>query len=665
MKTRYTYPALMFLLMLLALLSVQQLSAGNLRKDKPLSAKASLKAADLFYKQYKYREAAASYQEALKAGSADKKFYITRQIAKTYRAMFDYDNAVTWYGKLMDYSSDVANQDIYEYAQLLKSVQNYDKAMEVYELYAKKAGLSAADVETFRASCLWAKTHMNDKPLFNLSPTTIQTGGPFLGADYYNAGFIVAQPQMPEPMSVTAYSDLQYVRGSDSVNFGKGEKLPGRTNGLSNEAQPSLSADGKTMYFVKNTTDVGEYNPKKAGSMPVNADGVSLVGIYVSYNRDGEWTRPAMLSFNSTNYSCTYPFIDKDGKTLYFASNKPGGSGGFDIYKATLQNDSVFSEPVNLGRDINSADDDFAPRVYHSTFYYASRGKGGFGGADLFAAGMDAKTGRIEKPQNMGIPFNSPKDDFYILFRESKKEGYLASNREGGHGVDKLYYFKKIFIPDTLDGTIRDRITNYPLKDVKVELYEIKEHGDSAYVDATSTNKDGYWEFLIDPEKRYKTHFTLNDYEPKAFTLLAVGDNGDPNRDRTIGQMRNIRFSPVVKKNKIIKIDNIYFDFNKADIRSESYSILNNLLEFLNENPAADVELSAHTDAVGSDAYNIKLSNGRARSCFDYLTSKGIDPKRIVPKGYGESHLLNNCKDAKKCSEEENQLNRRVEVKFL
>lgn len=622
------------------------------------SSKTLLKEGDEFFKQYKFREASVSYQEALKEAT-DKKMYITQKLAKTYLMLFEYQNAAQWYGKLMEYSSDVTGLDIAEYISVLKNLEMYDKAIEICDLHASKIRLAGLSPEDIRQSCEWAKKHLHDEKKYDLFPTNLQTQGVFLGADFYNSGMMYAC--VSKDAAKTTYSDLRYVKMMDSVTFSAPENLAGKLNNGSNDAQPSITMDGKTLYFTKNTTDVASYNPKKGNRPEINMEGISPLNLYVSVNVNGEWSAPKRLSFASNEYSCAYPFIDADNKTLYFASNRAGGFGGFDIYKSVLENDTVFSTPKNLGREVNSAGDDFSPRVHGRKLYYASRGKGGFGGADLFVCDLNA-AGEAGSATNMGLPFNSSKDDFCILFK-NEKDGYLASNRESERGYDKLYYFKEIPPPfDTISGIVADRITNAGIPGVDVKLYEIR-NKDSVLVNTTLTDSTGYWMFVVDPTKNYVVKINMKDYYEKRYVVPS--HKKPKERREAVAALRNVSLSPMVKKNNIVKINNIYFDFNKANIRNDSYAILNNLLGFLNENPQAKIELSAHTDAAGNDKYNMKLSDNRAISCYEYLIGNGIDKSRITPKGYGETKLLNDCKDARKCSDAENQLNRRVEVKFL
>lgn len=658
MKTCYIRS--LMIIILFAFLSLESAAGFKVTLNSaPKNSKTLLKEGDEFFKQYKFREASVSYQEAIKEAT-DQKMYITQKLAKTYMYMFEYHNAIVWYEKLMQFSSDVTGLDIVEYISILKNLEMYDKAIEVCNTYAPKIRLANLSPDAIKQSCEWAKKHLNDVPKYYVLPTNMQTQGVFLGADFYNSGLMYASESKDAPK--TTYSDLRYTKMIDSVTFSAPESVAGRINSNSNDAQPSITMDGKTLYFTKNTTDIVSYNPKKANKPEIDMEGISPLNIYVSTNTNGEWSAPRRLSFASNDHSCAYPFIDADNRTLYFSSNRPGGYGGFDIYKCVLENDTLFSTPKNLGKEVNSAGDDFAPRVYNQKLYYASRGKGGFGGADLFVCDI-AANGDAGVPQNMGVAINSSKDDFYILFKKGEKDGYLASNRESERGYDKLYYFKEIPPPnDTLSGIVSDRITNAGIPGVDVKLYELI-NKDSVLVNSTVTDTTGYWMFAVNPTKRYAVVVNMKDYYEKRFTIPS-NKNAKERKD-AIAALRNISLSPVVKKNNIVKINNIYFDFNKANIRNESFSILNNLVGFLNENPQAKIELSAHTDAAGNDKYNLKLSDNRAISCYEYLIASGIAKSRIIPKGYGETKLLNNCSDAKKCSDSENQLNRRVEVKFL
>lgn len=621
----------------------------------------NLKAGDENFSLYKYNEALDYYLEAYKKGSPT--FYLTQQIAKSYRLLYDYQNALDWYGRLYGYKTDNSAENLKEYAQLLKNAEQYDKAVEIYREYVARSGGNEMLVEYFASTCVWAKQNIQASAKYGAYPTNIAKGKLHLGMAFYNQGLMVSVPKNSGADEKTVYYNLAYVKSLDTVNFAKPEELEGDVHATYYEAGPALSPDGKTLYYTRNSTDASTYKPKKAAKYNIDKNGSSNLQIFSSRNTNGVWSRGRPLNVSSLDYNCVFPCVSTDGKVLYFCSNMPGGSGGYDIYKAEIVNDTMLGRPMNLGSEINTIEDDLYPYVTKEHFYYSSRGKNGFGGLDIQKAQI--VNGSVVNPKNMGVPFNSSKDDFSILFKESGRQGYFVSNREGAHGGDIVWYFHKLLIWDTIKGTVIDRITAHAIQGVKVSLYEIDAKGNKVFVKDTLTDKSGDWLFITDPEKAYRVVFQFNNYDSKEFYIPEKDLAVKPSRRDVITMLNPLNLYPTVKKDNVVKIDNIYFDFDKATIRPESYAILDNLVNFLKENATARIELSAHTDAAGNDKYNLKLSDGRAKSCFDYLVAKGIDPSRLIPKGYGETRLLNNCKDAKKCSEAENQLNRRVEVKFL
>lgn len=622
----------------------------------------NLKMGDENFNLYKFHEALDYYTDAYNGGS-EKKFYLTQQIAKSYKLIYDYKPALEWYGKLYDFKTDNTPDNLKDYAQLLKNDRQYDKAIEIYKEYSSRTGQDELLAEYFAATCIWSKQNSNKEPKYAVYSTNIEKSSLHLGMTFYNNGLIISAPKSSNYDQKTVYYNLSYVKAQDTITFSKPEELSGDVHSAYYEAGPSISPDGKTLYYTRNSTDASAYKPKKASKYNIDINGSANLQLYRSLNMNGVWSKGRPLNVNSLEYNCVFPCVSMDGKVLYFCSNMAGGYGGYDIYKSDIINDTVIGKPVNLGLEINTIEDDLYPYMTKDNFYYASRGKNGFGGLDIQKAQFT--NGTITNPQNMGVPFNSPKDDFSILFRENGKEGYFTTNREGDHGGDKVYYFKKRLIWDTIKGAVIDRITAHAIEGVKVSLYEVDAKGNKVFIKDTLTTKDGKWLFITDPEKAYYVSFKLNNYDSKEFFIPEKDLAVKPSRRDVITMLNPLNLYPTVKKDNVVKIDNIYFDFDKASIRTESYTILDNLVNFLKENATARIELSAHTDAAGNDKYNLKLSDDRAKSCFTYLVSKGIDASRLIPKGYGETRLLNNCKDAKKCSDAENQLNRRVEVKFL
>lgn len=621
-----------------------------------------LEEADEFYRRRMYREAIASYQAALQENVVVKKFYMTQQIAKTYKRLFDYKNAADWYKQLMNFKEENTAENIYEYAEILMSLERYDEAVTVFKSYVEKTG-NPEMLSKYEMLCKWPKDNANLVKKFVTYKTNIETGGRSMGVFMYQNGILYALPQEQNFSVKTTYYDLAFASSADSIQFGAPVVLAGSTNRSFYEGTPMVSADGKYLFFTSNASETEKYKPRQADKAGIGKSGLNALQIYQATNSNNTWEDVKLLSFNSTEYSCAFPFLSDDGKTLYFSSDMPGGFGGFDLYYSTKNNDNTWSTPKNLGTNVNTSRDEYYPFVSGSKLYFSSRGLPGFGGSDIYVSTLTNNT--AGKAENMGKPFNSPKDDFSFVINSSGKAGYFSSNREGESGYDLVYYFKVKYVPDTLRGLVIDKITNKPVNAVTVSLFLLADDGTETKVNQMNTGPDGKWEFLVDPEKKYKVKYELPDYNTEERTVADINSVGEIKRNEDKAKLSPVYMTPIVKKNNVVRIDNIYFDFDKASIKAESYPILDNIASFLKDNPAARIELSAHTDAVGNDNYNLQLSKKRAQSCYDYLVSKGIETSRLVPVGYGEKKLLNACKKKDDCPEEQHAINRRVEVKFL
>ncbi|MBN8701695.1 MAG: OmpA family protein [Bacteroidetes bacterium] len=627
-------------------------------------SKEQIKSADNYFKEFKYYEALDEYLEMVKDPAAARNYYVNKQIAECYRRIFDYENAEKWYSKLMVFKSDATPDIYYNYAQILVNNEKYADAKAIHQQYVEKSGKGPLVQKTFEEKCNWAIQHKDSVKEFNSFLTNLETGGRYMGMEFYNNGLIFASPLGNEFKMETVYYDIVFVPQKDSLTFNKKEYTFNKINEIYYDATPCLSKNGKTLYFSKNGSRYKKFSVNKADKAGVNKSGLSTLGIYSCKNKEGVWEELNVLNINSVQYDCAFPALSEDGKTLYFASNMPGGFGGFDLYKCQFLTDSTCTKPVNLGEGVNTAEDEIYPQVVKDKFYFASKGRIGFGGYDLYEGVLVGED--VKNIKNMGKPFNSSKDDISIVFHEKGNKGYFASNREGTHGYDRVYYFNQKIIIDTISGKVVDRITKKPITGVSIDVYEYV-NGKPVFLKQIVTADDGSINFLSDPKKEYKFVFKKDGYQDREIFVPTADSKRKPSRKQVLAELESTGFdmTPVMKKNTVIRIDNIYFDYNKASLRSESYAILENLISVLQESTEVRVELSAHTDAAGGDAYNMKLSQARAQTCFDYLVGEGVDKSRLIPKGYGETKLLNNCKDATKCTEAENQINRRVEVKVL
>lgn len=442
------------------------------------------------------------------------------------------------------------------------------------------------------------------------------------------------------------------------------------TDGV-NDGTLAFSPDGKIMVFGK-----GNSGRKK--------DGFDI-DLYLSRFRNGEWQEPIPININTqikesdpniarvkmANYSWdSTPAFSLDGRTLYFASNREGGYGGTDLYSARMDSRGRFSRVKNLGPEINTPGNEMFPYVAEDgNLYFASDGHPGFGGLDLFAAKRVNGKNSIE---NLGQPMNSNADDFGIyLFRPDR--GFFTSNREGGMGDDDIYTF--------VNEDPNLKIVNYYLQGItytpnsKGEL-EILPNTKVSLSDANGevlqdyvTGNDGKFLFRVYENEDYDLLGETEGYLVKRQLYTTKGRSVDPTTLKEL--VTNITLDTIlvldkIEINKIFALENIYFDFDKYDIRSDAAKELDKLVELLTDNPEIKIEMGSHTDSVGTHAYNIELSQNRAQSTVNYLIRNGISPDRLTAKGYGEEKpIARNTNPDGTDNPTGRDKNRRTEFKIL
>ncbi|TKG96676.1 hypothetical protein EYV94_05350 [Puteibacter caeruleilacunae] len=444
--------------------------------------------------------------------------------------------------------------------------------------------------------------------------------------------------------------------------------------------------------------------------------------IVVAKKVEGEWKIIEEFPFNDPTFSTGHPAVNKAGDVIYFASDRPGGQGGTDLYKSERKN-GEWTEPVNLGSTINTSGQEMFPFLNDDgVLIFASDGHAGVGALDIcYAAPFNGDY----KVENLGESVNSPSDDFGLVIYPNHKVGYFASNRSGGEGDDDIYklnILSSLFKGKTIDhnGDI--------LAETNVELYD----SSGEVIQKTVSDENGHFSFKVASDKEYtllgsKEFYkdankkilndsyaelqligiyklelaVLNkeDYMPMADIPVLINGldilspaNGLIKKDLAVntdyhialnkkgylkqtidittknlapGIIRDTLFLFKAEVDKVFVLKNIFYDFDKWDILPESEVELNKLINIMNENPGLAVELGSHTDARGSDAYNMVLSEKRSKSAVGYLIKHGIDANRIKAKGYGESQLVNHCENDVKCPDWLHRQNRRTEMKII
>lgn len=381
-------------------------------------------------------------------------------------------------------------------------------------------------------------------------------------------------------------------------------------NTSDDEGASSVTQKGSVMFYTRCKVEKGRSMGCK---------------IYMATKRGLSFGEGVLIEFpGSDTISFGHPAIDTKELTLYFAANLPGGYGGSDIWMMKRpKKTKPFGEPVNLGPEVNTSGNEFYPTIRtNGEIYFSSDYHKGMGGLDIFKAVKDKTSGEY-KVSNMKSPINSAADDFTIIFKGNKEQGFFTSSRPGGKGAEDIYQFNLPPLEFTVKGIVTDEKSEKILVGAKVEM-----RGSDGEVKETITAIDGSYEFKLKPNVDYQFMSSIEKY------LNGKGGESTKGIEENKDFVVNISMKPVWIP---IKLPNVFYEFAKAELLPESMAALDGLVEILNDNPNITIELGSHTDFRGQAPTNEKLAQARAQSVVDYLILKGIATDRLVAKGYGES----------------------------
>ncbi|MEJ2585662.1 MAG: OmpA family protein [Robiginitalea sp.] len=395
------------------------------------------------------------------------------------------------------------------------------------------------------------------------------------------------------------------------------EKLEG-VNSRWHESTSALSPDGKTLYFTRNNF--------KKNKIVTDAEGFVRLKIYRAYLIDSVWSNVEELSFNSDSYSIAHPALSPDGKTLYFASDMPGTRGKSDIFKVAIMSDGSFGTPENLGPTVNTEERETFPFVSSDgLLYFSSDGLPGLGGLDVFALELDQLSSG-GKVLNVGAPVNSPDDDITFIIDGKTRKGYFASNREGGMGGDDIYAFTELepLVFKCLlevSGTVWDKDTNEVIAGATLRVLDENNQEVSSIV----TDMEGKYQMTLNCDKVNFLGASREGYVPSEASQVST-EAGSETLDFYLSPERPV-ITESVRKALLDYAKTILFDTGKSTIKPESEPVLNNIVDILDDYPDVAFRIEGHTDSVGSDSFNKKLSQDRAQSVMNYLIEKGIYPR--------------------------------------
>ena len=607
-------------------------------------------------------------KEFKKAKSPAKQGKIAYMLGESYRITGQGAEAVDWFAKA--YAKSYGPDALKAQAFALKQKGDYEMAMMAFQELGREIGSPyeyRREVNACQDAIDWLKTEKRqgitiERPSFNTSdndysPTLFKDGQMVFVSDR-NTG---SEDKKKYAWTNRRFTDLAVLQDEQVKPFGESLNTP------LNEGPLCFSQDFSELIFTR-----------------CDQEGDKAVQCRIfSCKWDGnKWSAPMPLSFQLEGTNYIHPALSKDENTLFFASNDKDGWGGYDLYFSE-RTKSGWSAPQLLSRIINSLGDDVFPTLDKDTLYFSSNYHGGMGGLDIFRS---TRTGPNQwtPPKNLKSPLNSSSDDFGLIITKIGngnnflKEGYFSSNR---NGQDDILFFRKKAVPKPPIIKPKEIVYKNFLKVISLEkIYADSENPSSKVLGrkplasvqldisvakspkTAQTNEFGEYEFELDKDVNYNFTGSKEGYLKTSVSYSSKGFGQDPENPVQHYELEIVLDK--IFKNKEIRLENIYYDFNKSDIRSDAKPSLDKLATMLMENPNIKIELASHTDCRGGEKYNRELSQKRADSAIAYLISKGIDATRLMARGYGKSQPAVSCA-CSKCTEDEHQYNRRTTFKIL
>ncbi|AJA70371.1 Protein of unknown function DUF4480/WD40-like Beta Propeller Repeat/OmpA family [Myroides sp. A21] len=622
------------------------------------------KKADKIYEVQAYVNAIKIYEKLASKGymNAD----MLRKLGNSYYFNGKLVEANRWYGELFEGEYEdkgkeiIASEYYYRYAQTLRSIQDYEKSnqmMEVFSVLEKQDSRARLFTSTKDSYLEDIEKNSNGFELTNLSVNSPYSD---FGAAIWRNQFVYTSARETEyktgrelhEWTNESYTALFRSRMNPDGTYEESHRLLPGMDARVNEATAIFTEDGKTMYFTRNNTTAN-------GKRKLNKNRTALLKIYkATLSEDNQWENIVDLPFNSDNFSTANPALSPDEKWLYFSSDREGTVGQSDIFRVAINEYGHYGQVENLGAKINTEGRETFPFISKDwVLFFSSDGHPGLGGLDVFAVQIDAD-GSLGEIKNMGAPINSSADDFGIYIDTEKNQGYVSSNRAKGVGGDDVYFFTEKLCYQVVKGKVLDIDTNEALAHAKITLY------DHAYKEIQEVITDQKGNYRIDNllcGEKYRLKTEVLDYntEEKIIHLTEI-PHLVVDTDIALEKIEK----PLSKDDDLFKILNlqpIYFDYDKAFIRPDAAIEIMKVVEVLKLYPTMKIDVRSHTDSRGNDEYNLKLSDRRAKATVEWITAQGVDQKQVTGKGYGETQLLNHCSNGVNCSDEEHQLNRRSE----
>lgn len=599
---------------------------------------------------------------------------IALKLGTTYQRLNDPASALQWYRIAWDNQAGI--EALKGYAYTLKMLERYPEASEAFVQLGEEIGSTyeyRREIEACRLAGIWLADTANRPYTVMGSNLNSRYGDYALVPTRNHALFFTSERPSPQSEDVYVWTGKPYadILIADEGRNAFPDNFLEKINTKAHESNLVMTQDLNTLFFTR------------CGGFDKSED--QYCRIMTSNRTDDGWTDPIPLPFCSGNVNFGHAIPFNNGQSLLFASDDPFSFGGFDLYQSTRTSDG-WSEPAILPPNINTQGDEMYPYLDADTLYFASDYHPGMGGLDIFS------TTRLgprswSSPVNMKAPINSGADDFGLVWvghsetEQALRTGYLSSSRPGGQGGDDIYLVKERVVekpaPPTVEE-VKDYTWQLDLHSL-AKIYTIPEDPNSPVLgrryldgaqvsisggmDTTFTSpKDGPAILTVSPGKQYTIRVSATGYL-KSEKIFSTEDlMPDPNNPHQVIALEVVLDQKFVDRE--IVLENIYYDFDRWDIRSDAQPALLRLASVLQTNPDILIELASHTDCRGGTLYNQELSQRRAQSAVDFLISRGIDPNRLRARGYGESKPSADCA-CSRCTEDEHQENRRTTFRIL
>jgi OmpA-OmpF porin, OOP family len=625
------------------------LESGSIANAQ-LSTK-SKKAIELYTEADNYRvrgqfsQAIALLEEALEKDDRFLEAYY--RLAIIYMSKKELSKAASLFEKGLSYTTDIKKQKVFwfDLAETYFNLGQYEKASRLINDFLNAETVNKQKIDKARqlqSNIEFAKKDQSVASAYKqkiLSDTVnryFMQYFPVLTADQKELIFT-----RREGFTDQFDEDLVISRKNASGQWGQPEGISSNINSMYNEGTCTVSADGRRLIFTSCT----------------GREGFGSCDLYQSERIGNEWTEPENLgpNVNSAEWE-SQPSLSADGRILYFVSDRRGGLGRRDIWVSVLDQKGKWTRAKNVGKPVNTVYDEISPFIHvnNKTLFFASNGLVGYGGYDLYFCEKDSVW---KEPVNIGAPINNHEDQFSLFITADGKKGYYSLEETGKPNTRSRIV--EVEIPETnrikfasnyVQGTVRDRETKAPLN-ATIEMIDIASNETASLVKSDSVT--GEYLIVLTQGAEYALYVTRPGYLFKSLNF-------------NYSEIKN--FEPITldiyldkaKKGSVAVLQNIFFDFNKYTLKEKSRTELEKVTKFLKDNPTVRVEIGGHTDNVGTIVYNQQLSEKRAQAVNEFLKQNGIDPKRLIAKGYGQEKPV-----ADNSTEDGRQLNRRIEFKLI